>query len=79
MASSIYMLKDVARLSGQSIYTIKFYLKLGLIREVGRSLETRFRYFDDSTIDRLQHIRSLRKQSKSLQEIHQLLEGPSPA
>ena len=78
MPSSIYMLKDVARLSGQSIHTIKFYLKLGLIREVGRSPETRFRYFDDSTIVRLRHIRSLRKERKSLQEIHELLAG-SPA
>jgi DNA-binding transcriptional MerR regulator len=75
MASSIYMLKDVARLSGQSIHTIKFYLKLGLIREVGRSPETRFRFFDDSTLQRLQHIRQLRKESKSLQEIHTMLDA----
>ena len=75
MASSLYMLKDVARLSGQSIHTIKFYLKLGLIREVGRSPETRFRFFDDSTLQRLQHIRELRKEQKSLQEIHTMLDA----
>ena len=69
----IYMLKDVARLSGQSIHTIKFYLKRGLIQEIGRSPMTRFRYFDDTTLSRLQQIRTLRKQQKSLAEIQRLL------
>ena len=67
--NQLYMIKDVARISGQSIYTVKFYLKLGLVREVGRSPETGFRYFDDSTIERLSQIRTLRKQDKSLAEI----------
>ncbi len=70
---NIYMLKDLSRLSGQSIHTVKFYLKRGLIREIGRSPITRFRYFDDSTLERLQHIRLLRKQRKSLRDIEQLL------
>ncbi len=72
-AKQLYMMKDVAKISGQSIYTIKFYLKLGLLKEVGRSPETRFRYFDDSTIERLSQIRTLRKQDKSLAEIQHLL------
>ncbi len=75
MPTTIYMLKDLARLSGQSVHTIKFYLKLGLIQEIGRSPETRFRYFDDSTVARLQQIRAWRKQDISLREIHQLLEA----
>ena len=69
----VYMIKDVARLSGHSIYTLKFYLKLGILKEVGRSPETRFRYFDDSTLERLMSIRALRKEGKSLAEIRQLL------
>jgi len=73
--NQLYMLKDVARLSGQSIYTIKFYLKLGLIHEVGRSPETRFRYFDDSTVERLARIRALRKAGKRLAEILHLLQN----
>mgnify|MGYP001574893361 CR=1 FL=1 len=71
----LYMIKDVARLSGYSIYTLKFYLKLGLMQEIGRSPETRFRYFDDSTLNRLAHIRTLRKQGKGLSEIKHLLES----
>ena len=69
----IYLIKDLARLSGHSIHTIKFYLKLGLIRESGRSPETRFRYFNDSTLAQLSEIRSWRKQHRSLAQISQLL------
>lgn len=64
-----YLIKDLARLSGYSVYTLKFYLKIGLIKEVSRSPETRFRYFDDSTVDRLKKIHSLRKKERSLKEI----------
>ena len=71
---NIYMVKDLARLSGQSVHTVKFYLKRGLIREIGRSPSTRFRYFDDGTLDRLQHIRSLRKQQRSLADIQRVLD-----
>ena len=72
--NNIYLLKDLARFSGHSIHTIKFYLKLGLIKESGRSPQTRFRYFDDTTVARLSQIRTWRKQHKSLAEIHDLLE-----
>ncbi|MBI3323682.1 MAG: MerR family transcriptional regulator [Candidatus Omnitrophica bacterium] len=71
--AQVYMLKDLSRLSGHSIHTLKFYLKIGLIHETGRSPETRFRYFDDSTLARLAQIRSYRKQEKSLAEIAHLL------
>ncbi len=71
--AQLYMIKDIARLSGHSIYTIKFYLKLGILKEVGRSPETRFRYFDGSTLERLAQIRALRKQGKALAEIKSAL------
>lgn len=69
----LYLMKDLSRLSGHSVYTLKFYLKLGLITETGRSPETRFRYFDNRTLERLAAIRALRKQEKSLAEIKALL------
>ena len=71
--AKIYLIKDLSRISGHSIYTIKFYLKLGLIRESGRSPETNFRYFDDGTVERLSTIRMWRKERKSLTDIQQLL------
>ena len=70
---NVYLIKDVARLSGLSIYTVKYYLKLGLVTEVGRSQATNFRYFDDSTIERLGEIRVLRKRKISLRKIKGLL------
>ena len=67
------MLKDLARLSGHSVHTIKFYLKIGLIKELGRSPETRFRYFGQATLDRLASIRTLRKAGASLASIEKSL------
>lgn len=72
----IYLIKDLARLSGHTIYTIKYYLNLGIIKEIGRSPEANFRYFDNQTVERLQSIRALRKESKSLAEIKEILGKP---
>ena len=63
---NIYLIKVLARISGHSVYTIKFYLKEGLIEEIGRSPSTNFRYFDDSTVKELEKIRSLRRKGKSI-------------
>lgn len=77
--ANIYLIKDLSRLSGHSINTLKFYLKLGLIHEVGRSQQTHFRYFDDTTLAALSRIRALRKERKSLAEIQQLLTSTASA
>lgn len=69
----LLLLKDVAQISGQSIHTVKYYLKIGLLKEAGRSPETRFRYFDEFSLQRLTRIRSLRKQNKSIKEIQEIL------
>ncbi|MFC1667205.1 MerR family transcriptional regulator [Candidatus Omnitrophota bacterium] len=70
----IYLIKDLAKLSGHTIHTIKYYLNIGLIKEAGRSPETNFRYFDNITLERLGKIRAFRKQNKSLAEIKEILE-----
>ena len=70
----IYLIKDLARLSGHTIHTIKYYLNIGLIKEIGRSPETNFRYFDDTNLERLKQIRAMRKEHKSLAEIRETLE-----
>ena len=70
---NVYLIKDLSRLSGHSIHTLKFYLKRGIIKESGRSPQTRFRFFDDTTLSQLSQIRALRKQRKSLAEIKTLL------
>ncbi len=66
---NIYLLKDLSRRSGYSTHTLKYYLRLGLFEEIGRSPETNFRYFDDSTLKRLAKIKNLRARDFSLNEI----------
>lgn len=71
---NIYLVKDIARRSGLSIHTVKYYLKFGLIKEFARSPETNFRYFNDSVLERLKKIRGFRKENISLNKIKVLLQ-----
>ncbi len=68
---NIYLLKDLANVSGFSTHTLKYYLRLGLLEEIGRSPVTNFRFFDDSSLVRLREIRELRLQNNSIKEIQQ--------
>ena len=70
---SFYLVKDLARSSGLSTHTVKYYLKIGLLRETGRSPETNFRYFDDGTVERLQRICTLRREGRTIREIQALV------
>ncbi len=69
MERNIYLLKDLAHVTGHSVDTLKFYLKIGLIREVAKGIETNFRFFDDSTVEELKIVRNFRKDGISLQRI----------
>ena len=74
MASRIiYLVKDLARATGHSVYTVEYYLKEGLVKEFGRGPDTRYRYFDEAAVLRLAEIRRLRKSGKSVREIKALL------
>jgi DNA-binding transcriptional MerR regulator len=74
---NIYLIKDLAKISGFSTHTLKYYLRLGLLKEIGRSPETNFRYFDDTSFDRLKYIRTLQKQDHSLKEILEKIDHPT--
>ena len=74
---NIYLIKDLSRLSGLSVYTIKYYLKLGLVKEISRSQETNFRYFDDSTLEALKRIIALRHEKVPLKKIQDMVGGAS--
>ncbi|MEW5758171.1 MAG: MerR family transcriptional regulator [Candidatus Omnitrophota bacterium] len=65
----LYLIKDLARESGYSLHTIKFYLKIGLIKEAGRSFGSNYRYFNQGTLSLLKLIRELRRKGKSIKEI----------
>ena len=66
---NIYLLKDLAHRSGYSTHTLKYYLRMGLFEEIGRSPETNFCYFDDSTLKKLEKIKALRDRNLSLNQI----------
>lgn len=66
---NIYLLKDLAKMSGYSTHTIKFYLRMGLLKEIGRSPSTNYRYFDDSSYLQLKEIREMQKRNLSLKQI----------
>ncbi len=70
---TIYLLKDLARASGHSVYTVEYYLKEGLIREFGRGPSTGYRYFDEKAVRRLARVRGLRKKGFSIDEIKKRL------
>ncbi len=78
VTSNFYLIKDLAHKTGYSVYTLKYYLKLGLIHESGRSPETRFRCFDEETIAQLAKIRALRRSGQSLAAIRKQLTSHAP-
>ncbi|MFH1282892.1 MAG: MerR family transcriptional regulator [bacterium] len=68
-----FLVKDLARTTGNSVYTIKYYYKLGLLNEIGRTPHTNFKIFDSKAVSQLKKIRALRKKGRSLQVIKKLL------
>ena len=72
---NIYLVKDLSCISGISVYTIKYYLKLGLIKELGRTSQLNYRYFNDSTVKQLAKIRKWRKQGICIDEIQHRIKG----
>jgi DNA-binding transcriptional MerR regulator len=70
---TIYLIKDLARATGHSVYTVEHYLQEGILKELGRSPHTNYRYFDERAVNRLRRIRSLRKRGRSLNEIRLVL------
>lgn len=70
---TIYLIKDLAQATGYSVDTLKYYLKIGLVKEVARGHETNFRFFDDSTVEVLTMIRELRKKGEPIKKIKERL------
>lgn len=70
---NIYLLKDLAKITGHSTHTVKYYLRLGLLAEFGRSPTTNFRFFDDAALERLKAIRRLRQKKMSIKTIQDTL------
>ena len=67
--ANIYMIGDLARHTKYSIDTLNYYLRIGLIKEVGRSERSNYRYFDDSTVKQIKRIQELRMQKVPVKEL----------
>ena len=66
---NIYLIGDLTRKTDFSLDTLNYYLRIGLIEEIGRSERNNYRYFDDSTVEELQKIAELRLQKVPIKEI----------
>jgi DNA-binding transcriptional MerR regulator len=72
--ANLFLIKDLAHISGFSIHTLKYYLKEGLIHEVERTPETNYRFFNNDTVQILEKIRELRRQKLPIREIKVILQ-----
>ncbi len=72
--TDIYLIGDLARQSGFSLDTVNYYLRIGLIKERGRSPHNNYRYFDNETVDQLKKIAALRAKHTPIRYIKQRIE-----
>ena len=75
---SVYSIGQVAKQSGVSVETVRYYEKEGLL-EVPERKESGYRQFKGDTIDRLSFIQQAKKLGFSLKEIGELLSITSDA
>lgn len=68
-----YLISELAKLSGLSTDTIRFYEKKGMIQPNFRA-NNQYRYFAEDSLKRLRFIRRCRALDMSLKEIETLLE-----
>ena len=72
MKSSDMKIGELAKLTGCSVQTIRYYEKQQLLEATSRS-DGNFRLYDDVAVERLQFIKHCRSLDLSLSEIRQLL------
>ena len=67
--------KEVSRLTGLSIRTLRYYDEIGLLKP-GRDSENGYRLYDDKALERLQEIMFLKEMELPLETIRRLVEHP---
>lgn len=68
----LYRISEVAQYSGLSRQTISYYTYLGLITPATRT-PSRHRLYDASVFERLEKIRELKREGRTLLEIREIL------
>lgn len=67
---------EVSKLSGVSIRTLHYYDKIGLLQPT-QTTDSGYRLYDDTALERLQHILLFRELQFSLKEIKEILDSPN--
>ena len=67
--------KEVSRLTGVSVRTLHHYDSIGLLKPTAIT-EAGYRLYDDTALERLQHILLFKELEFSLQEIKDILDSP---
>jgi DNA-binding transcriptional MerR regulator len=68
----LYRIGELARLSGLSVKTIRFYSDRGLVPPAGRT-EAGYRVYDERALARLELVRALRELGASLADVERVL------
>lgn len=71
---NVYLIGDLARLTGFSIDTLNYYLRIDLIEAKGRSMHNGYRYFDDESVEVLLKIREMRAKHMPIRYIKRRIE-----
>lgn len=66
---------EVSRLAGVSIRTLQYYDKIGLLHPTGRT-DAGYRLYDDTDLERLQHILLFRELEFPLKDIKAIINSP---
>ncbi len=72
MSEEVAFIGEVARQTGLSIHTIRFYEAEGLLREAPRT-ESGYRIYSPATVEQLKFIRKAQQLGFSLHEVRELL------
>lgn len=66
---------EVSKLTGVSIRTLQYYDKIGLLKPTGYT-KSGYRLYDDTAMEKLQHILLFRELEFPLKEIKEIISGP---
>lgn len=69
-------IKEFAKLSGVTVRTLHYYDELGLLKPAEVSGENGYRYYDESSAERMQEILFFRELDFSLKSISEILSSP---
>lgn len=71
--SSCYKIGEFAKLAHVSVSRLRYYDEIGLLKPNIRELDSSYRFYDSSQLDRIATIKSFQRHGMSLQQMNELL------